>query len=216
MIASWWGVSQEDLRTIAARGCLGLVSAWESSILSALEDRESSDKSVKKLALKENPLDHKLVRHILPEYLGQLSQLQTDKAVLEARLKSAAGEADDDDGEIEGDGEELSADEVKALKKELTAVRKQLKTLQRAFVQRLQEARAGLDDTAGRDLALAILKGELRAIVDRYVAQHRSLVLAAFETWWDKYRTTLVAIERDRASAAERLQGFLVELGYGG
>ena len=33
VIASWWGESQSDLRTIAARGCLGLVNAWETSIL---------------------------------------------------------------------------------------------------------------------------------------------------------------------------------------
>jgi len=33
VIASWWGASQSDLRTIVARGCLGLVTAWESSIL---------------------------------------------------------------------------------------------------------------------------------------------------------------------------------------
>ncbi len=216
VIASWWGASQADLQTITARGCLGLISAWESSILSALEDRESSDKNVKKLALKEDPFDHKLVRYILPEYLSQISQLQSDKAVLDARLSSAAGDEDDEDGEIENSGEELSADEEKAVKKELTDVRKKLKGMQKAFVQRLQEARANLDDTAGRDLVLAILRGELHAIVDRYVAQHRSLVLAAFETWWDKYRTTLVAIEEDRATAAGRLQGFLVELGYGG
>ena len=30
VIATWWGESQTDLRTIAARGCAGLVSAWQS------------------------------------------------------------------------------------------------------------------------------------------------------------------------------------------
>ena len=48
----------------------------------------------------------------------------------------------------------------------------------------------------------------------RYVADHRQQVVAAFESWWDKYRVTLTSIEQERDAAAAKLRGFLVELGY--
>jgi type I restriction enzyme M protein len=214
VIASWWGESQIDLRTIAARGCLGLVSAWESSILSALEDRESSDKTAKRLASNDDPLDHKLVRAILPEYLNQISELQVEKADLEAQIRSTV--ADDEEAEDAQEGEELSPEELTAAKKALTAVKKQLKALQQQFVRRLQQARADLDEAAARDLVLAILKGELQAIIDGHVARHTDLVVAAFEMWWEKYRNALVEIERDRDAAAGQLDSYLLQLGYGG
>jgi type I restriction enzyme M protein len=74
VVATWWGESQNDLRTITARGFLGLVEAWETSILTALEDGKS----------KENPLDHRLVKRLLPEYLAEIAELEAKKAELEA------------------------------------------------------------------------------------------------------------------------------------
>src|ERR1019366_9293297 len=105
-------------------------------------------------------------------------------------------------------------DEIKAVKKQLAAVRKHLKTLQTDFVERLQQACLHLDDGAARDLVLVILKGELQAIIEGYVARHRALVLDAFETWWDKYQVTLGEIEHSRDAATGAMHGFLVELGY--
>jgi type I restriction enzyme M protein len=39
-------------------------------------------------------------------------------------------------------------------------------------------------------------------------------VIAAFETWWDKYRVTLADIEAERDAAARELQQYLEGLGY--
>jgi type I restriction enzyme M protein len=50
--------------------------------------------------------------------------------------------------------------------------------------------------------------------VDRYIAAHRAEVVAAFETWWDKYRVTLGELEASRDAARAKLESFLVELGY--
>ena len=213
VIASWWGENQIDLKTIAARSCLGLVCAWESSILSALEDRDSDDKNVRKLATKEDPFNHKLIRQILPEYLEEISELQVRKGDLEAQLKPAA-DADDAGPLDEVDGTELSADEVKAIRKQLTSERKALKALQKEFVERLQDAVAGLTEATARDLVLAILQTELRTIIDRCVSRHRDLVVGAFQNWWDKYRVALPEVTHQRDEAAQKLASFLVALGY--
>jgi len=214
VIASWWGDTQNDLKTIATRGFLGAIIAWESSIVSAIEDRDLGEKAVKKLASKENPLDHKLVRRILPQYFDDISALHMKVVELEATLKPLS-EADEDGG-LDGDvgPDELSEEDLKAVRKELTIVRRQAKELQKEFVKRLQEARSNLNEGSARALVMNILEAELRATLSRYVAIERQLVVAAFETWWDKYRITLMAIKQDREQEAERFRVFLAELGY--
>jgi len=201
VVATWWGDVQSDLKTLAARDFLGLVEAWEVSILTAMEDKKSKD----------NPFDHRLVRRLLPEYLGDVSELEAKKAELAARIKGAAAAGEDGEEDSE---EELSEEEVKALKKELRAVKKQLKTKRGNFTQRLREAREGLDEDRAEELVLGVLRAELDAILGRYVADQRQEVVGDFEGWWEKYRVTLASIEEDRDAAAGRLREFLGKLGY--
>ncbi|WP_157636092.1 hypothetical protein, partial [Burkholderia ubonensis] len=56
---------------------------------------------------------------------------------------------------------------------------------------------------------LTILHNDMRAIVERYIVTQRKAIVAAFESWWDKYRVTLTEIEGRRDKAAQALQGFL-------
>ncbi len=201
VVATWWGDVQNDLKTIAARGFLGLIEAWEVSILTAMEDKKSKD----------NPFDHRLVRRLLPEYLADISELEAKKAELDATIKGAAASDDDEEEESE---EQLSEAEVKSLKKELSGVKKKLKAKEGNFTKRLQEARAALDEDGAKDLALGIVRADLDAILVRYVADHRQHLVAALEVWWDKYRVTLTSIEETRDAAAGKLRGFLSGLGY--
>jgi len=207
VVATWWGESQNDLRTITARGFLGLVEAWETSILTGLEDGKSKD----------NPLDHRLVKRLLPEYLADLAELEGKKGELEATLKGASGGEDDGEGgEEESEPSEgaLSEEELAALKKDLGTAKRALKAKQEEFVQKLKAARGSLTEPNARELVLGILRADLESILVRYVASHRQQVVAAFETWWEKYRVTLVSLEEERDTAAERLRGFLGGLGY--
>jgi type I restriction enzyme M protein len=215
VIASWWGETQNDLRTIATGGFVGAITAWESSIVSAIEDRESGEKAIKKLASKESPLDHRLVRRILPEFFDDISELQVRLGELESLVKPVSEADEDTDPDEDGDPDELSEDELKAARKDLTAIKRELKGLQKDFVVQLQMARSELDEASACVLVLGILEGELRAILGRYLTDRRELVVSAFETWWDKYRITLGTIEQDRDRANEKLRGSLVGLGYG-
>ena len=204
VVATWWGDSQNDLRTITARAFLGLVEAWETSILTALADGESKD----------NPLDHRLVKRLLPEYLADLAELEAKKAETEATIKGASG-GDEEEGEEAEDGEDqISEEELATLKKQLGTTKRALKAKQDDFAQKLKEARTALLEPSARDLVLGILRSDLDAILGRYVASHRQEVIAAFETWWDKYRVTLTSIEEERDAAGEKLRGFLGRLGY--
>jgi type I restriction enzyme M protein len=110
--------------------------------------------------------------------------------------------------------EEMSEIEKKALRKKLTAARKRSKSLKENLLVRLDLARSKLDPKECEQLVLEISRQDLKIELDRYVADHRQQIIAAIETWWDKYRVNLQDIEIECESAAKKLALFLEELGY--
>jgi type I restriction enzyme M protein len=202
-VASWWGASLPDFKTLATLGYKGLVTAWVATVLDALNEEKA----------KIDPLDHKAARALLPEYLDGLAALEAEVAELDATIKAATA-TDDEEDSAESDDELLSSAELKHLKAKLTAAKKQLKAQKASFAQHLTAASNTLTDVAARELVLDTLNRDILAEAADRVVRQRRLVLTAFETWWDKYRTPLSAIEADRDVAAAKLAGFLEELGY--
>lgn len=202
VIASWWGASLPDLKALATLGYRGLIEAWVATVLDALEEEKA----------KVNPLDHKVGRALLPEYLDQLAALEAEVAELDSTIKAVAATDDDEDAEPSDDA--LSPAEVKKLKSQLTATKKRLKAEKAAFAHRLGEAGEALDDSSARKIVLDAMEHDLVAEAGDRVTRHRRAVITAFETWWDKYQTPLSALEAERDRAAARLAGCLKELGY--
>ena len=205
-IATWWGDGVFDLKTLMARGFEGVVESWVATIVTALED--ANDKS--------DPLDHKLVKTLLSEFLDEIAEVEGQVAALEGTIKAASATSGDDDDNDGAEDEEpvLSGEEIKALKKKLTAARKKLKTVRKGFADRLRATQVDLDADQAQAVVLGILKADLFQELDRRVAAHRQAVVAAVEGWWGKYRVTLGTIEGERDKAKGRLDGFLKELGY--
>jgi type I restriction enzyme M protein len=204
IVASWWGELQPDIKTVAARGFLGLVDAWLSGIGMALDDEDS----------KENPLDHKLVKKLLPALLEEVAALEAKKAELDATVKAEKSKDEEEDESSDEGG--LSEEDLKAKKLELNATKKRLKEAQASVMDRLTEARAALTEEAACKLVLGLLHDDLRTVANAYVARHRAEVVAAWSTWWDKYQTPLSTIEASRDEVTAKLRGFLKGLGYAG
>ncbi|MGB3473679.1 MAG: class I SAM-dependent DNA methyltransferase [Mycobacterium sp.] len=202
VIASWWGISLPDLKTLATLGYRGLIEAWTATVLDALEE----DKA------KINPLDHKVARALLPEYLDQLAALEAEIGELDSTIKSAAASDDEDDAETAEDT--LSPAEIKKLKSKLTAAKKLLKVEKAAFGQRLGKASEALDDSSARQIVLNALQSDLLAEAEDRITRHRRAVIVAFETWWDKYQTPLSVLEAEQDAAAAKLADLLRGLGY--
>jgi len=201
VIASWWGVSLPDLKALATLGYRGLIDAWAATVLDALEEEKA----------KVNPLDHKVARALLPEYLDQLAALEAKVADIDSTIKSATA-SEEDDAETAEDA--LSPAEIKKLKSKLTATKKQLKAEKAAFGQRLGKASEALDDSSARQLVIDALQSDLLVEAQDRITRHRREVIAAFETWWDKYRVTLADLNTERDATAKKLADFLKELGY--
>jgi type I restriction enzyme M protein len=185
--------------------------AWRTSIVTALEDKAS----------KESPLEHKLVKFLMGDFVEAISELEANKAELESQIKTASpkgGEGEDgEDGEDAEDTEDDNAvdeEQLKTWKKELTVVKRQLKAKHESFRRHIDKAVDGLTSEGAAELLLTILHNDMRAIVERYIAAQRKLIVAAFENWWDKYRVTLIEIEGKRDAVAKELQVFFKGLKY--
>ena len=204
MVATWWGEVVNDLKALMARDFEGVVEGWVTTILTGLEDGGS----------KADPLDHKLVKRLLPEFLEEIAEVEGQVAELDGTIKATTATGDDEDEEDGDDEEALTEAEIKALKKKLSAAKKKVKALKTGFANKLDSAQTEVDAEQAEVLVLGILKGDLQRELDRRVTAHRQAVLSAVENWWSKYRVTLRAIEGERDGAKAKLDGFLKELGY--
>ncbi|WP_445368720.1 N-6 DNA methylase [Methylomonas sp. BW4-1] len=212
IVAGFWYQTKYDFLTLMARGAKGVADAWRTSIVTALEDKAS----------KESPLEHKLVKFLMSDFVEAITELEAKKAELDSQIKAASpNDAEGENGEAteaaEDDGDDenaVSEEQLKNWKKELSAVKKQLKAKNDSFKQHIDAAVDGLTPEASAELLLTILHNDMQAIVERYMAAQRKAIVAAFENWWDKYRVTLTQIEGKRDDAAKALQGFLKGLRY--
>jgi type I restriction enzyme M protein len=204
VIVRWWNTNQYDLRTLVAHGFTGVVDGWVTTITTAMEDSDA----------RTDPLDHKLVREVLPTYLEELAAIGACRVELDAQIKAGSATGGEDDEEPADDTEALPPIELAALKKQLTDVKKQQKAIQREFITKLGKARAELTAAQERDLVLRLTHNDLVTHLSGYVAAHRQEVIVALQTWWDKYAIALHQIEAERAAATTKLAGFLKDLGY--
>jgi type I restriction enzyme M protein len=215
IVAGFWTQTKFEFLTLMARGAQGVLEAWRTSIVTALDDK----------AAKESPLEHKLVRFLMSNFIEAIRELEAKKAELDSQIKAAdpkaakEGEGEDaeaaEPAEDEADDENtVSEEQLKTWKKELAAVKKQLKARMDSFTAQLHSQVDGLSPEQAAELLLTILHDDMSSIVERYIAAQRKRIVAAFENWWDKYRVTLTEIEGKRDTAAKELQGFLKELGY--
>ncbi|MGX9699499.1 N-6 DNA methylase [Janthinobacterium lividum] len=208
IVAGFWDDAKYEFMTLMARGAKGVVDAWRTSILAAMEDEQS----------KEQPFEHKLVKFLMVDFVDAQAVLEARKVELESQIKAAALSKNigEDGDEVEATEDEVAVDEaqIKEWKMLLGALKKRIKAQEQGFTVRLSTAVDALDDFGAADLLLTILRNDMEAILVRCIAVHRQQVVTAFENWWEKYQLTLTTIERDRDVAAMTLHGFMSGLGY--
>ena len=208
IVAGFWEDAKYEFMTLMARGAKGVVDAWRTSILAAMDDEQSKDK----------PLDHKLVKFLMVNFVDAHAALEARKVELDIQIKAAMASksAGDDGDEAEAADDEPAVDEaqIKVWKTQLGALRKEIKVQEQAFAMGLNVAVDALDEIKAADLLLTILRSDMEVILARCIDLHRQQVVNAFENWWNKYRVTLTAIGTERDATASSLQHFMRELGY--
>ena len=136
-----------------------------------------------------------------------------------AKTKAAAKAVQGNITELEPIVEEMMeaqqlAQPYKQIKKDLAAARRKYKALKAALVKRLEEARAKLTPKEDRELVLDLIREGIARHLERYVVAHRQEVVAAVESWWDKYAVPMQLTEQERNKAAKQLAALVGGLGY--
>lgn len=208
IVAGFWDDAKYDFMTLMARDAKGVVDAWRTSILTAMDDEQSKD----------NPLDHKLVKFLMAEFIEAAGDLDARKAELDGQIKATTPDkrAGDEDYEADAADDEPAVDEaqLKEWKHQLAALKKEIKAKARGFKERLDAAVDVLDEAGAAALLLAILRNDMLVILERHISEQRRQVVAAIENLWGKYRVTLIAIESDRDAATKTFRAFLGGLRY--
>src|SRR5690606_35589313 len=147
IVAGFWVQTKYDFLTLMARGAKGVADAWRTSIVTALEDEAS----------KESPLEHKLVKFLMGDFVEAITELEARKAELDSQIKAAdpksAKDADGEDGEDTDEENAVDEAQLKAWKKELATVKKQLKAKKDSFAAHLNKAVDVLSPEQGRSAA---------------------------------------------------------------
>ncbi|WP_405937501.1 type I restriction-modification system subunit M [Streptomyces sp. NBC_00726] len=221
VIAAWWFEVQYDLKSLVGQGFRGVVERWVANIESAFEEPEDADaKTLARLrADQRKARGHRLVPALIPAYVVQLEAAEALVIELDGRIKTGTPSktpgGDDEGAELEQEAEEiLSAAELRNLKAELKSAKAKVKELKAIFVDELKTASERLTAEEAEQTVLTFLDADLRSRMDRFVAAGRQELVASYRNWGSKYAVTLVNLEQQRDTAAERLAGFLKELGY--
>lgn len=119
IVAGFWNQTKYDFLTLMARGSHGVVDAWRTSIVTALEDK----------AKRESPLEHKLVKFLMGNFVDEIEELEAKKVELEAQIK--ASDASDEEGGEDSEAAETEDDvvdeaQLKAKKKDVEAKIKEI------------------------------------------------------------------------------------------
>ena len=208
IVAGFWDDAKYEFMTLMARGAKGVVDAWRTSILTAMDDGQS----------KNNPLDHKLVKFLMGDFVEALAELEARKAEVDSQIKAATPDkgAGEDEEEAEAGDDEPAVDEaqLKEWRRQLTALKREIKSKEQGFAQRLNATVDALGEASAASLLLTILRNDMQVLLEQYIALQRQQLVTAFENWWDKYRTTLIEVEKQREASSAALAGFLQGLRY--
>lgn len=134
VVASWWDEVKYELRTLAESDFGGFVDSWVDTIRDALEG-DDEDKSQAKF----DPLNHKLVVRLMPDYLEEIAEAEAKIAELEQQKEafeqgeegeSEAAEASEEEAEQTNVAKDLET-KLKTLKNTIKEPKKDLKALKK-------------------------------------------------------------------------------------
>lgn len=122
VVASWWNEQKYELRSLSESGFGGLVDSWVDTIKDALEQ----DDDEKKKQVKFDPLNHKLVGRLMPDYLQDIAEAEAKIAELEQQ-KSAFEQGEEAEADAEEGEESEAVNIVKDLEKDLKYIKNSIK-----------------------------------------------------------------------------------------
>lgn len=216
-VAAWWFDAQYDLKSLVQQGFRGVIDRWVANIESAFDEPEDADaKTLARMRTDQRGArQHRVVPALIPSYVADLDAAEALVANLDAQIKAGTpNKTADDDDEVEEPEAVLSPVEIRKLKAELKNAKAEVKQLRAVFVAKLKVAAAALPHHDAQEMVLRFLGDDLRARMERFVADGRRSLIETYQTWGKKYAVTLADLDAQGDAAAARLAAYLKELGY--
>ncbi|WP_051194057.1 type I restriction-modification system subunit M [Nocardia jiangxiensis] len=228
VIADWWMTNRYDFKALAAGGYDRVLEGWVHSIEAMLAPTEGPGGKTKQPtpADRRRALEHPLVKHLIPEYLAELTKAEAAAAEAEAAYQAALAEfnssttasaADDsEDGDEQTSEPIVTEADVKQLRSVRTKANKKRSDLQKLFLHELNAA-AEMAIAAGESEphVLTVMQENLGSRLAQVVTAGRSELVAIYQGWVEKYRVSLRDLEAVSQEADAKLREWLKELGYG-
>ena len=101
-----------------------------------------------------------------------------------------------------------------ALDAELKKLKAGIREVERRKDELVEQARAKITEEEAKELILARWLELLKSTYEGYLLRLVQDLVAKVENLWNKYQVTLEEIQQDRDGEADKLAGFLKELGY--
>ena len=190
VVASWWDEVKYELRTLSESDFGGLVDSWVDTIRDALEEDDDTQKNQTKF----DPLNHKLVVRLMPDYLEEIADAEAKIAQLEQQKEAFEGgedaefdqaEARGEDAEVVNFVKELEA-KLKTLKATVKEPKKELKTFKKSpllysdkiakFEQFVEAAEAEIAEIEGQLKPYNDLKKQLAQVKEKLRTLKKELV----------------------------------------
>jgi type I restriction enzyme M protein len=167
VVASWWDEVKYELRTLSESGFGGLVDSWVDTIADALKPEEDEEGTTKSSREKFDPLNHKLVLQLLPDYLEEIANAEATIAELEQQKEAFEQGEDEEEGEAEAEEEGEAVNVVK----ELENRRKQLKASIKESQQRIKWLKRGASVKDGESIAALKKLGKDTTVLEQELAE---------------------------------------------
>lgn len=217
VIASWWNENQYDLKGLVAQGFGALIDSWVDTIRTGMQPDDDDDEEEKKSSKpKYDPLSHKLVKALVPEYLDELSQaearvseLEAEKAEFESRGNNDSSEdsAEEESGEAAND-----YNYVRELETQLRELKRHLKPLNDRIKQLQGSARVKGSIAAAQRAGEAVtaLEAELQSLLEASAPDERRI--AEIEEELQPYREIKERLAATRRELRRLRQAFIERL----
>lgn len=164
VVASWWDEVKYELRTLSESDFGGLVDSWVDTIRDALEDDDEQGNQVK-----IDPLNHKLVVRLIPDYLQEIAEAEAKIAELEQQKEAfergEEAEVDADAGEDDSEAvnfiKELE-EQLKTLKSTIKEPKKELKILRKSPLFNTDKIAELEEFVKSAEVEIAEIEGQLK------------------------------------------------------
>lgn len=157
VVASWWDEVRYELRTVSESGFAGLVDSWLETIKDALGDNgEGKERST------FDPLNHKLVISLLPDYLNQITE--TEAKIAELEQEREAFERGESEGDSEAEEEEESVNVAKELDNKLKQLKASIKPQQQRLKTLIKDKNLSSSELAALKKSISNVEVDITAI----------------------------------------------------